>query len=188
VTYTDPNNRRFDRGNCDSDRRQIFNLTAVAQAPAFANATLHKLLTGWRLSGIYRYSTGSFLSVLSGVDRALNGVTNQRAQQILDNPYGDKSLTNFLNPKAFTQPTLGTLGNVGANAIQGPGTWQLDMSLSRIFPLGESRRLEVRAEAYNVTNSLRPMNPNTNITSSTFGQITTALDPRIMQFALKYVF
>jgi len=128
------------------------------------------------------------LTVLSGLDRALNGVVNQRAQQVLVNPYGDKSLTNYLNPAAFTQPALGTLGSAGSRSIAGPGAWQFDVSLSRVFPLGESRRLEVRAEAYNVTNSLRPANPNTTITGSTFGQITTALDPRIMQFALKYVF
>jgi len=188
TTYTDPTNRRFDRGNCDSDRRQIFNITSVAQTPQFGNPTVRAVATGWRLSGIYRYSTGSYLTVLSGLDRALNGVVNQRAQQVLENPYGDKSLTNYLNPAAFTQPALGTLGSAGSRSIAGPGVWQFDVSLSRVFPLGESRRLEVRAEAYNITNSLRPANPNTTITSSTFGQITTALDPRIMQFALKYVF
>ena len=188
TTYIDPTNRRFDRGNCDSDRRQIFNVTAVAETPRFQNFTLRTLATGWRLSGIYRYSTGSSLSVLSGLDRALNGVVNQRAQQVLENPYGDKSLNNHLNPRAFAQPALGTLGNVGSRGIEGPGTWQLDLSLSRIFRLGETHRLEARAEAYNLTNSLRPLNPNTTITSSTFGQITSAADPRIMQFALKYVF
>ena len=48
--------------------------------------------------------------------------------------------------------------------------------------------LEVRAEAFNVTNSFRPGQPNNNLSSNTFGVIRTALPPRIMQFALKYVF
>jgi hypothetical protein len=63
------------------------------------------------------------------------------------------------------------------------------MALSRTFNLRESQRIEVRAEAFNVTNSFRPENPATVVnTTATFGQIRSALDPRIMQFALKYVF
>ena len=195
TTYLDPNNRNFDRGNCDSDRRQLFNFTSVAQTPRFGNNTLRAAASGWRLSGIYRWSTGSFLTIRSGVDRALNGaggqtdgIQNQRAQLVLGNPYGTKSLTNYLNQAAFALPDLGSLGNMGPRNIEGPHVWQFDVALSRIFQLRESQRLEVRAEAYNVTNSLHPGNPVSNLNSGIFGQINTAADPRIMQFALKYVF
>jgi hypothetical protein len=68
------------------------------------------------------------------------------------------------------------------------GTWDFDLALSRIFEIREQQRLEFRAEAYNVTNSFRPGAPNTTLSNNTFGQIRTALAPRIMQFALKYVF
>jgi hypothetical protein len=163
-------------------------MTAVAETPQFSNATMRTLASGWRLSGIYRRSTGEFLSVTSGQDRQLSGVQNQRAQQVLVNPYGDKSLTNYLNPAAFALPATGTLGNMSPNNIEGPGTWQFDLALSRLFRFSETQRLEVRAEAYNVTNSLRRGNPATNFGSSTFGQITSSRDPRIMQFALKFVF
>jgi hypothetical protein len=121
----------------------------------------------------------------------LNGVGNQRANQIIQNPFGDKSagpLSRYLNPAAFAIPALGTTGNVGRNSIQGPGTWAFDAALSRIFRFRESQRLEFRAEAYNITNSFRPGNPSSGANSNTFGLIRTALDPRIMQFALKYVF
>ena len=69
-----------------------------------------------------------------------------------------------------------------------PASWQFDMGLSRIFRFRETQRFEVRAEAYNVTNSFRPGNPNLALNSNTFGQIRSARDPRIMQFALKYLF
>jgi len=198
--YLDRNNRRFDRGNCSSDRRQIFNLTAVADSPQFANKTLRMVGTGWRLSGIYRWSTGAYLTVTSGLDRALNGdITPQRPNQILPNPYGDGSLKNYLNPRAFTQPDLGRLGNIGTYNILGPAFWQFDMALSRVFQLRESQKLEFRVEAFNVTNSLRKGNPGATsaapfisttvpLNSNTFGQITTSGDARVMQFALKYVF
>src|SRR5262249_8518010 len=45
--YLDPSNRNFDRGNCSSDRRQLFNLTAVAETPRFSNSTFRMLGTGW---------------------------------------------------------------------------------------------------------------------------------------------
>jgi len=147
--------------------------------------------TGWRLSGIFRRSTGSYLTITSGTDRALTGIGSQTANQILENPFQDKSAgpsSIYLNSAAFAIPALGTLGSMGRANIVGPGTWQLDAALSRSFQLREAQRLEVRAEAYNITNSFRPQNPTTALNGATFGQIRTSLDPRIMQFALKYVF
>ncbi|HYR90432.1 MAG TPA: carboxypeptidase regulatory-like domain-containing protein [Terriglobia bacterium] len=191
ASYVDPNNRDFDRGNCDSDRRHIFNLAAIAETPQFANPGLRAALGGWRVAGIYIKSTGSFLTVTSGVDRALTGIAGQRVDVVLTDPYGDKSgrtLTSYLNPAAFALPALGALGNMGRANVQGPGTWQFDAALSKLFQIGENQKLEFRAEAYNVTNSFRPGNPNTSLLSSVFGRITTALEPRVMQFALKYTF
>jgi hypothetical protein len=197
-TYADPNDRQKDQGNCDSDRRQIFNLTSVAETPQFANAKMRLLASGWRLSGIYRRSTGSYLTVLAGSDRALNGlqvnatgINVQRAHQVGANPFLDKSggpQTTYLNIAAFAAPEPGTLGNVGRSNIVGPGTWAFDLALSRVFRFRETQRFEFRAEAYNVTNSFRPGTPNSTITNNTFGVIRTSSDPRILQFALKYVF
>jgi hypothetical protein len=62
------------------------------------------------------------------------------------------------------------------------------MALARTFQFRETQKFEVRAEAFNVTNSLRRGNPGTNIRSADFGRILTSVDPRTMQFALKYVF
>jgi hypothetical protein len=107
---------------------------------------------------------------------------------VLGNPYGAKTLTNYLNPNAFTLPDLGSLGNMGPGGLRGPSQWNFDAALSRIFNLRESKRLEVRIEVYNVTNSLRPGNPITTLNSAIFGQINTSADPRIMQFAAKYLF
>jgi hypothetical protein len=66
--------------------------------------------------------------------------------------------------------------------------WQFDMALSRAFQWNENQRLELRIEAFNVTNSLIRENPTTSFASNIFGQINSAADPRILQFALKYAF
>src|SRR5262249_42736500 len=116
---------------------------------------------------------------------------NQRPIQVLPNAYSKTSaapLTSFINPAAFALPAVGTLGNVGAFTIQGPAIWQFDLSLSRAFNVRESQRVEARFEAYKVRNSFRPQNPSAVVSQNTFGQIRQSYDPRIMQFALKYVF
>jgi hypothetical protein len=201
--YVDFNNRDFDRGNCDADRRHIFNLTGVTETPGFANPTLRAIATGWRLSGIYKKASGDYLTITSGQDRALTGMGNQRPNQVLESPYLDRSgrpNTQYLNPAAFAQPALGTLGNMGRSNIVGPGVWQFDAALSRVFNVRENQRLEFRAEAYNIMNHFQPSTAaplsggaapvvTTNInTTNTFGQIRTAGDPRILQFAMKYIF
>jgi hypothetical protein len=191
--YMDPNDRRSGRGNCTisgTDRRQVFNLSAVAETPQFSNRSLRIVASGWRLSPIFKILSGGFLTMGTDQDRALNGVGQQRVNQLMLNPYGDKTVRNYLNPAAFALPATGTFGNVTVGSIAGPGTWQFDTALSRTFQIREAQKVEFRAEAFNVTNSMR-MDINkltTNYNSSNFGQVTGALDPRIMQFALKYFF
>jgi hypothetical protein len=213
-TYQDPNDRKRDRANCEVDQRHAFNLTAVAETPKFANRTLSMVGTGWRLSGIYRRSTGGNVQAAnlssgirtvtlgaasagqrdsaSGGDRCLCDISNQRPDLLSpDAVYLDTSGrpgTQYLNPAAFGQPALGTLGNMGRVNLKLPPAWQFDMSLSRTFRFRETRSMEFRAEAYNVTNSFRVGTIITDLSSAQFGKIRTSLDPRILQFALKYLF
>ena len=88
--FTNVNNRRADRGNCQAtgqDRRHLFNVTAVAETPKFSNNTLRMIATGWRLSPIVRISSGRPLTVVSGTDVALIGTANERPNQVLADPY-----------------------------------------------------------------------------------------------------
>jgi hypothetical protein len=100
----------------------------------------------------------------------------------------DKGYQQYLNPAAFGRPALGAFGNMRPQNILGPSTFQLDAALSREFRVKEAQKLEFRAEAFNVTNSLRLGTPQMNFRNSRFGQITSSRDARIMQFALKYLF
>jgi hypothetical protein len=203
-TYLDPTNRRYDRGNCLSDRRQIFNMTVVAATPKFSSTAMRYIASGWTASALYRYNAGKPFQAVTGVDRALTGnIANQRANQVLGTPYGDRSaINNYLDPNAFAQPALGSISNTRGYSLVGPPSFGLDMAITRSFviPAHEGQRIEIRGEAFNVTNSLRrdPLftgNPVYDPTTfygynntSTFGQVKYAMDPRIMQFAIKYVF
>jgi hypothetical protein len=153
------------------------------------------LASDWRLSTIYRYTTGGYLSITSGggLDLVRNGtnVGSQPALYVGGDPYGDRSgrpRTNWFNNAAFAQPAVGTFGNVGTRSILGPAFWQFDMALSRSFQIKESQRMEFRVEAYNVPNSFRPDNPNTALNSPQFGILQTSRETRKLQFALKYLF
>ena len=130
-----------------------------------------------------------------GTDQALNGFQGnsgtQRPNQILDTPYGDRtSLNTYLNSAAFAQPAVGAYGNVGQNSVVGPGYWDWSESVSRLFQVREGQKLEVRAEAFNVTNTLRRANPGVSLANAnTFGRVLNSVNgPRIMQFAVKYIF
>ena len=184
-----PEDRSFDKGNCASDRRQVLNLTSSVATPRFSSATVRAIASDWRLSGIYRISTGDYMTINTGLDRSLSGeIGPQRARQILPDPIADGSSLTYLNVKAFEQPALGTIGNIRPGNILGPSQWQLDFALSRTFQFRESQKFEFRGEAFNVTNSLRRDDPTTTLNSNVFGLITSAKDPRIVQFALKYIF
>jgi hypothetical protein len=190
-----PQDRHLDYGNSFTDRRHIFNFSAVARTPQFANAALRMIASNWSFSPIVSILSGAPLTVISGTDVALNGfianASNQRPDQILASPYGNRSaLVGYLNINAFAIPAPGTFGNLGRNNIAGPSYWDWSQSVSRQFKVRESQTVEVRAEAFNVTNSLRRGNPGVSLASpGTFGRVTSSVNgPRIMQFALKYTF
>jgi hypothetical protein len=182
-----------DKGPCDAWRKHIVNLTASVETPQFTTAAARMLASGWRLSGVFRAQSGQKLSIQAGVDRALSGIqaTTQRANQVGDKPYGDKSASSWFNPAAFAQPALGTYGTSVRNGYDGPGFKTVDLSLVRQFSLPANRRIEARVEAFNALNWLNLGNPSQNLSAATFGRITqysNSVDPRVMQFALKYQF
>jgi hypothetical protein len=198
-----PDNRRAERSNClVSDQRQVFNLSAVLQTPKFSNTGLRLIAGNWQISPIMKIKSGTFFTVTGGIDYALNGSpqsTQQRPNQVLPNPYAEKkTIDHWLNPAAFARPAPGTNGNLGASNMLGPGMFQLDLALTRTFTVREGKTLQLRAEAFNLPNHMNPSNPVATLNSSgTFGKIQSDIsgtsglsagDPRILQFALKYVF
>jgi hypothetical protein len=164
------------------------NITGGYETPRMGSGAWSAIASGWRLAGIARAASGQWLNITVTGDPARNGQTVQRPDRALANPYGDKSWNNYLNPTAFSQPTVGTFGNLPRNAVEGPGRWSIDASLVRSFALATARAIELRVEAFNVLNTTQRGIPVTNLNSPTFGRILSASDPRIMQFAVKYTF
>jgi hypothetical protein len=197
--YNQHDNHGYDDGYCDADRRQNFSVTAGASMRRFEQPVARAILSDWRLVGSLRMLAGPWLTITTGSDRALNGnvfgAGTQRVNQVDGvSPYGNDSIDpltggrRFLTSAAFTQPAFGTYGTIGRNGIRGIATKNLDLALSRPFRLSNSQSIEVRLEAFNALNWFQWTQPNTNLSSSQFGLITSAGDPRIVQLALKYGF
>ncbi len=204
-----PNNRRYDRGNCQSaqiggvfsaDRRQIFNGTIVYETPKLNNRIQDMLLSNWRLSGIYRAQSAPSLTVATATDIALSGSGTQRPVQVLGNPLcANPNPQCWINPAAFVNPAPGTLSATGRNNVPGPSFFQIDMAVVKLFRITERQNVEFRAEAFNVSNSYRAgislpslaaggAGVVTTFGAANFGKVTSALDPRILQMVLKYTF
>jgi hypothetical protein len=198
--YTNPANRRFDRGNCTAvDVRQNFNLAAVVQSPHYSSRALQWIAGDWQIAPIVAAHSGNFFTVTTGVDNALTGIGAQRPNLSLSNPYcANRSYTCWLNFTAFGSPAPGTLGNLGNNNLVGPGYFDVDLALSRRFRIKEKQYIEIRAEAFNIQNRVNFLNPaavglvggtsGSALNSSNFGKIQADVSPRIMQFAIKYAF
>jgi len=186
-TIVDPTNPDLDYSACDADRRHVVNVSVVAYTPSFSNKATNAILGGWQIAPLVRWQSGSPYTVTTGVDNALSGIGGQRAVQLMDDIYGDKSVNNYLNAAAFGSPAAGTYSTLKPNAFYGPSRLQNDLGVSKNFKIGD-RTLQFRWEVFNVLNHASFNNPTTGLNSSNFGRILSAQDPRIMQFAFKFDF
>ena len=165
-------------------------MSIVATTPQFSQRALQTVLSNWRVSIVYRHSSAANYAITT-TDFARTGLAGQAVNQLLPDIYQDRSGdvgTQYWNRTAFTNPAPGTYSNMDFNTVLGFRQWDFNAAVSRVFGLTENQRFEVRAEAFNVTNSVRPNDPSNNFNDVNFGRVRSVRDPRIMQFALKYIF
>ncbi len=188
ATTMNPWNPDLDYSYCGSDRRHTWNLSLVARLPTYSNGILGAIISDWQIAPIIRVVSGDRSDVTTGTDVARTGTGSQRAVQVLDDPYGDGSAANYLNPAAFENPATGTYSTDKPNTLVNPGRFQNNIAISRTFRFGGARVFQFRWEIFNFLNHVNLGAPSTNLNSSTFGQITSADDPRIMQLGFKFAF
>lgn len=97
--------------------------------------------------------------------------------------------TNFpSDAQAVADPAVRTYGSLPRNAFRGPGNYDIDMAFSKSTAIRENLKLEVRADMFNLLNHAQFANPDTNISSSTFGRLLYTFQPRIIQLSLRLSF
>ncbi|MBS1854618.1 MAG: TonB-dependent receptor [Acidobacteria bacterium] len=187
--YSDPYNRGLDYGNCGFDLRHNWNTSLVAITPARGNGLAARLLGNWQFSPILTVHSGLPMNVTTGKDIAQTGLNNDRPNQVNAQAYAATgNPVDYLDRAAFANQLPGTYGSLGRNVLIAPGLVNFDLALSRLFHYRERWQLEARAEAFNAINHTNFNGPTTNLSNSKFGVITSAQDPRILQFALKLYF
>jgi hypothetical protein len=160
---------------------------------ANASRIVDGVLGGWQLTGILVIRTGFPLTVGNGVlgDIANAGGITQVPNRIAgpNLPAGERTEARFFNTQAFAPPARYTLGNAGANIIDGPRFWNLDSSIMKIFRVTESKMFQLRGELFNALNHANWGDPGTGYGTAAFGRITsTAGEPRNAQIGLKFIF
>ena len=206
-TNSQPFNRHADWGPCIFDTRYIFNASMVGTSSWKGGPWASRLLSNWQLAPLFHVASGQPLNITTGHDDSLTDLNNDRPNQVLPDAYPASQecksppCVQWINPASFAANPTGTFGDVGRNALRGPGTVNVDVALSRIFGITERFKVEARAEAFNIINHpnfVGAISPaglvaafttmNTNLSSASFGQVQSAFDPRILQFALKVYF
>lgn len=194
-------NRRAERSIDPQDVSQRFVISAVYELPFgrgkrwnFSNAWANHLLSGWQISTIGTMQTGLPI-VVRGANNFVADRPNSTGESAkLDNPTAAK----WFNTDAFVNPPDFTYGNLSRTLpdVRSPGTVNWDISLLKTTAITERVNVQFRAEAFNFLNHVNLGQPNATFvpgpdgknSSGSFGVITSARDPRQIQFGLKLRF
>ena len=192
---SNPFNWNADKGLANFNLKHRFVTSFIWQLPVFKNSkgVPGALLGGWSVNGILTLQTGIPFSVTAGTDRSLSGVGLDRGDLVGQAvTYNDQStaskIARYFNTSAFAVPALGTFGTSGRDILIGPGMQNLDAGMFKDFRFSESRRINIRWEVFNSLNHANFSNPTASLSSSNFGRILSAGNPRIMQLAAKFYF
>jgi hypothetical protein len=176
-----------DYGNSAINVPQVFSLSYIWNIPFLKNNKSWEgaLLGGWRYAGITAIQSG--ISLQPGLSVTNQGLASRpnATGQALSYP---RTVAEWFNTAAFSAPAYGYFGNAGNGTITGPGLVTFDMALYKDFRITEHQTLEFRGELFNIFNHTNFSGVQTAYGSSNFGEVTSALDPRIVEFALRYHF
>jgi hypothetical protein len=160
------------------------------------NGWLSTVLTGWETFGIVTAQSGRPFTVallseldISGTGRSILGFGANDRPNLIGNPeLSTRTTAQWFNTAAFAFPAPGTFGNAGRNILDGPGFQNVNASLLKNTALSERLNLQFRAEVFNLFNHPNFNLPDNFLGSPTFGRISSARDPRHIQFAVKLLF
>ena len=180
------------------DTRHNFVVSYDYQLPFDRLGGPSRLVKGWRLSGITRFSAGLPVTLTETDDNSLLGTSSAGAISLpVDTPNftpGSLSIRDprsrqpYFNTSLFSVETLGTLGTARRRFFSGPGLNNWDIALLKDTLIKEGVNLEFRTELFNAFNHAQFLLPDGNVNSATFGRVQTANPPRIMQLSLKLLF
>jgi hypothetical protein len=190
-------NRRRERDVSSGDIPSVLAVSCTYTLPFGAGrhfrvgGWISRLIEDWEVAAIVAAQSGLPLSVVQSTNlNAFAGFGTQRPNRIADPtlPAHQRTTQRFFNTAAFQIAPQFSLGTSSRNPVRGPGYRSADVALIKRTQLYESVLIEFRAEIFNLTNTPPLGAPNTMLGSPGFGTITSAGDPRVLQFGLKLGF
>ncbi|MEO8052039.1 MAG: carboxypeptidase regulatory-like domain-containing protein, partial [Acidobacteriota bacterium] len=151
---------------------------------------LGKIVGGWSLNGIYTFQSGLPETVKFNGDVFGSGTDNARPDLVC-NPNlspGDRTVGRFFDTSCFKIQTPLRYGTAGRSTVIGPPIQNIDLGILKNTPITERVTTQFRAEFFNVLNHTQWNPPNRFINQATFGVISSARDPRIIQLGFKILF
>ena len=197
APVADAYDRRRDRDYSTGDIPHVFVASVIAELPWGRgrrwqpSGVLGAVASEWTLTGIATLQSGVPVPVTQATNfNAFAGFGVQRPNLVgnPDLPDDERSTARWFNTDAFAVARQFTLGSASRNPIRGPAYRNLDVALIRSVSMPAGARLELRFEAFNVTNTPTWGAPNGVLGSPAFGSITSALDPRVVQVAARLLF
>jgi len=195
--YVNFMNYRLSRGLSSFDLTHNFVVSYNYELPFRQpfGRSLRRLTEGWSLNGITRFATGFPITITQSGDRSLTGASGVDEPDYVGgltiqdprNPGADGRPNRYFNREAFRSEPLGGIGNSSRRFFHGPGFNNWDFGLHKNTRITERTTLQFRAEFFNIFNHAQFNNPNGNFTSSQFGVVTSAKDPRIGQLSMKFL-
>jgi hypothetical protein len=130
----------------------------------------------------------SGFSLTPGLSVPFQGLATRPNRVVGSSVAGPKKQQQWFNTSAFAAPAYGYFGTAAPGSIPGPRVVDFDMALYKDFHVHEQYMFEFRAEAFNIFNHTNFGSVQTAVGAGNYGQVTSALDPRIFEFSLRFQF
>jgi hypothetical protein len=180
-------------GPAGFDRTHVFASSFIWDLPFFkqGNGVAHWVLGGWQFSGIFTAYSGTPIDFTAS-GTTLRAPGNTQRPNVSGEPevFGDIGPgQKYFDTSAFSAPAQDTWGNITRNgSLRGPGFWNLDASLVKRLTFGSRVNAELRADAFNLTNTPHFNNPNGSFGAATFGEVNSSFGQRLVRFGARILF
>jgi hypothetical protein len=190
-------NRALERDYSTGDIPHLFVSSIVWNVPVGAgrgrqlHGMLGALANDWTLTSIVTMQSGVPVAITQSTNgNAAFGFGTQRPNLVGEPtlPADQRTAAQWFNTAAFAIAPAFTLGTASRNPVRGPSYRNVDFVAVRKLPVAANRAVEVRAEVFNLLNTVNLGSPGPTAGTAAFGTITSAFDPRVVQLALKFVF
>jgi hypothetical protein len=194
-----PFNYHFDWGPSATNLPHVFHFSAVWQLPGVkAKGAASTIVNGWEVTAITSWQSGFPFTIYAGVDNSFSGIdwgstlADFTGSKIGQANFGSRShgqmVQQYFNTSLFAVNAAGTFGNSPVNALPAPRLFDTDFAAIKNFKIRENTSVQFRAEFFNIFNNVNFGLPGNLMGTGSFGTLTEAYDPRILQFALKLIF